>query len=1268
MLSWFWGSGEEGNQQIASPTNQLKFTIHGEEHAVNAVDVSPATSLNEYLRDKMILRGTKKMCYEGGCGACLVAVTKPGEDKAMAINSCLVSILTCHGWNIETVEGIGGPLTQYHPVQQALRNFNGTQCGYCSPGMVMNMYALCKDGKPTMKEVENSFGGNLCRCTGYRPILTAFKSLCKDASPELLGRYPDIEDFVWVKPKNGSQNGKHCTIKTPLEVTYTKSKWRKVFTLKDLLSALANIQDEIYMLVAGNTAKGVYVLPDSTIFIDVIEVKELVSYEVKNDLITLGGNMSLTNTMELFNRVSEMNSGFEYLKTIANHIDLIANVPVRNVGTLAGNLMMKHYFNEFPSDLVLSLETFAAKIVLVDTNGTEKIVTIPEFLTTNMRKMVIKSIQLAKLSGNYKYETYKIMTRAQNTHALINAGFLLKLDNDNKVESARILVGNIDATFMHAVKTESYLIGKELFNNYTLQGAFGVLNDEMQPHQVDPEPDPIFRKQLAISLFYKTILSFAPEGRLSPRNRSGGPKMVRPLSNGTQDYQTKESLYPLTKAIPKLESLAQVSGRAEYVDDMPDLPNQLYAKFVVAKAAPNSKIVSLDASKALALKGVVKFFTKDDIPGANNFFPASYGGDIVEKIFCDKVVQYYHQPVGLFVATNKDVLYEAVDLVKIKYSKPKDPPLLKIRDIVKAKATEKIFKDQELKPKKIGDNTKHTISGRMDLGGQYHFHMETQCCVTIPTEDGLDMYPSSQWMDLLQCAVAEMLNINQSKIRITVRRCGGGFGAKLSRNSLISCATALAAWILKKPVRMSLTLKENMEICGKRFPFAADYKVQVDDDGVIQQLSSQLYSDHANAGNERGNSNFFLFDMLESMYNTDPFDIVFYRTSSDAPGNTFMRAPGSLEAMTLLENIMDHISYELKLDPIQVRINNIREKKVLDYLDDLKEWANIEERKQQIIAFNKESRWRKKGLSVIPMTFRFINAGPYSVTISVFHLDGSVSISHGGTEIGQGVNTKAAQVCAYKLNIPMEKVHIEPSNTTSSPNNYGTGGSITSDAICYAVDKATDQLLLRLKPFRTDESQTWEELIKAAYVATAELRAIAQYTPKEPFVSPYLIYGACASEVELDLLTGQYQITRVDLIEDVGTSLSPFVDIGQIEGAFVQGMGYFTSENLIYSKDGQMLTNNTWFYRPPGAKDIPIDFRVKIPKDNPNPLGVLQSKAVGEPPLCLAVSVPLAIRNALASARADSDSSQPQYVLFDGPTSTEFTFKNSLNDYKQYIL
>ncbi|KAL3275092.1 hypothetical protein HHI36_019863 [Cryptolaemus montrouzieri] len=1265
MFRWNWRVAEEELQS----DNEIKFHVQGREHIVSIDEIGPETTLNDYLRHKMHLTGTKRMCLEGGCGACVVAVTKSGNDKVIAVNSCLVSILTCHGWNIDTVEGIGGPLSEYHPVQKALANFNGTQCGFCSPGMVMNMYALCKNNRPTMKQVESSFGGNICRCTGYRPILTAFKSLCQDTSSELLGAYPDIEDFVMVKHISPKETCETNFDRKPKLFKLRQGKWLKVVALKDLLSSLAKIGDEPYMLVAGNTAKGVYKLPKADVYIDIIEVAELIGYVLNGDTLTLGANMSLTTTRNLFNQVSEINSKFAYLKTMASHIDLIAHIPVRNIGTLAGNLMLKHLHREFPSDVFLLLETFGATLVIVDTNGTETIKTPAEFLSYDMTKKVIKNIQLSGLSSDYKYDTFKIMPRAQNAHAIVNAGIVFELNDENIVQEARIVIGNINPEFIHATKTENYVKGKALFMNETIQAAFQVLKDELKPEASPPEPSPEFRKQLAIALLYKAILKICPPEKVSDVNKSGGEKLSRPISSGMQDYETNESLYPLTKAIPKIEALAQTSGQAQYIEDMPDLPHQLYGKLVLAKAAANSDVINIDASRAMALNGVVQFITAKDIPGDNNFIPTEFGSGVVEKIFCEKTIQYYHQPVGLLVVSERSVLEEAAELIEVTYSAPKKKPLINIRDIIKAGATDKMIKEKELKPAKIGNDVKHKISGTFDIMGQYHFHMELQCCVAVPTEDGIDLYPSTQWMDLVQSAVSKMLKIPQSKINIIVRRCGGAFGAKISRNSQIACAAALGAWILKRPVNLTLTLKENMELIGKRFPMSADYEVELNDAGVIQHLTSQLYSDHSVGGNESINQE-LLFAMLLSNYNTDPFDLVYFRTKSDTSANTWTRAPGSAEALCFIESIMDHISYELNMDPLDVRMNNItKQKKLIDYLGDLKEWADIDERKRNIVNFNKENRWKKRGISMVPMAWNYSPAGPITAVVSIYHIDGSVSISHGGIEIGQGINTKAAQVCAYKFNIPLENIRILPSNSMDGANCTTTGGSVTSDAVCYAIDKACDELLLRLKPYRDeDSSQTWLELIQKAFKNFVLLTTNAQYDPNAPGVNPYIIYGSCAAEVEVDVLTGQYQITRVDLIEDTGTSLSPFIDVGQIEGAFVMGLGYYTSENLVYDENGKLLTNNTWTYKPPGAQDIPIDFRVKFPKNNPNPLGVLQSKAVGEPPLCMSVSIPLAIRNALASARTDSNPSTPAYYCFDGPTTVENIFMNSANDYKNYKL
>ncbi|KAJ8985872.1 hypothetical protein NQ317_006246 [Molorchus minor] len=298
-----------------------------------------------------------------------------------------------------------------------------------------------------------------------------------------------------------------------------------------------------------------------------------------------------------------------------------------------------------------------------------------------------------------------------------------------------------------------------------------------------------------------------------------------------------------------------------------------------------------------------------------------------------------------------------------------------------------------------------------------------------------------------------------------------------------------------------------------------------------------------------------------------------------------------------------------------------------------------------------------------------VQSGTYGVVVSIYHSDGSVALSHGGVEIGQGINTKAVQVCAYKLGIPMEKISVKPSNNLVAPNSSMTGASFTSEAVCWGTIKACDVLLARMKPVKDKmDKPSWEELVKKCYTEFINMSASSMSSPRDPELSSYEIYGVCATEIELDVLTGQHQVLRVNLLEDVGNSMSPEIDMGQVEGAFIMGLGYYTTEQTVVGKDGEILTNRTWNYKPPGAKDIPINFNVKFPRDNPNPVGVLKSKAVGEPPFCLAVSIPLAIRQAVASVRTQNDKTAPKWYKFDGPSTVENTFMNCLHNYNLYTL
>jgi xanthine dehydrogenase/oxidase len=531
--------------------------------------------------------------------------------------------------DIITVEGIGSKKNGMHQVQKRLADFNGTQCGYCSPGMVMNMYSLLesKQGKVTMKEVENSFGGNICRCTGYRPILDAFKSLAVDADESLLSLCNDIEDLAGKTcPKTGTACAGKCSASEEINVNQTMKltfdddrEWHKVYSIKEIFDTFGKIGDKPYMLVSGNTAHGVYRRSSNLkAFIDISNVEELRSHKVNADSLELGGNVTLSEAMEIFTKVAKGNKNFEYLNELVKHIDLIANVPVRNNGSIAGNLMIKNAHNEFPSDMFIMLQ--AAGAVLTVSNGTStwsfpflgnNVNLSPrEFVKYDMKKKVLLTITLPAYDpAKFIFRSFKIMPRAQNAHAYVNAGFLLELNEQKTaIVSSRICFGGIDSNFVHAEKTEAALVGKDPFDNATIQAAANILKEEIKPDWVLPDVSPEYRENLAISLFYKFILNIVPDTKSSSKFKSGGKVLERELSSGTQMFDTYEKNWPLTKNIPKIEADVQCTGEAKYVNDFPSLPNEVYGAFATAKNV-HGKIASIDASRALVS---LKFFKLDD--------------------------------------------------------------------------------------------------------------------------------------------------------------------------------------------------------------------------------------------------------------------------------------------------------------------------------------------------------------------------------------------------------------------------------------------------------------------------------------------------------------------------------------------------------------------------------------------------------------------------------------------------------------------------------
>nr|XP_029717268.1 xanthine dehydrogenase 1-like [Aedes albopictus] len=1059
------------------------------------------------------------MCLEGGCGACTVYVERQdpatGEKDSISVNSCLLLVFACHGLEITTIEGIGNRKDGYHPLQKQLAEFNGSQCGMCSPGMVMTMYGLMKSkqGKVSAEEVEKAFGGNLCRCTGYRPILEAFRSFAA-TSEELC---EDIEDFVKICPGRGSACNAKCKLrdeKKPIRILFGDGReWHKVYSLQEVLIILKQINDRPCMLVCGNTANGVYRRNDNIqVFIDCNSVVELHEVSI-SDTISVGANIRLTKFMKVLADASASNQQFYYCKELIKHLELVAHPLVRNVGCIAGNLSLKNQHREFPSDISLLLEAVGAKLTTVNAQSNQQTVeSIVDYISSSAQKKVIRSISLPALDPRvYVLKTFKIMPRAQNAFAYMNAAFLIKLDaSRTMINEAKICFGNISASFTHAEQTERFLTGKTLFSNDSLQATIQSLNAELQPDWILPESSAEYRKNLAIALFYKFVLTIAPMDQVKQQYRSGSTVLDRPLSSGQQSYDTYNKYWPLTKYIPKVEGLAQCAGEAEYINDIHPFPNELFAAFVVA-TVPLSKVAQIDSTQALKMKGVVGCFTAKDIPGANSFTPQVLGFPEVEEVLCSGRVLYYGQPVGIVVAETHAIANRATKLVEVTYEKVSEGVRLRLKTsdgVASGETYEMVGEEYNT----VDVSETRNVVGRMELFGQSHFPLEKQTCICVPQESGMDVYPSAQWMGVTQIAISQMLNIPHSRINIFIRRVGGAFGSKVSRQGLTACGAALAAHLTNRPVRFYLTLEANMQLIGKRLDCISDYEVHVDDHG-----------------------------------------------------------------------------------------------------------------------------------------------------------DGSVVVTHGGIEMGQGINTKVTQVIAFTLGIPLDMVSVKPSNTWTAGNSDPSGGSITSESVCYAASKACETLLERMKPQREKYPDApWFQLVQICYVASVDLSVNFMFRATD--VLPYFIWSLCSAEVEVDVLTGNILIRRMDVQEDTGESMSPGIDLGQIEGAITMGLGYHLAEELIYdATTGKLLTDRTVNYKLFGAKDIPVDFRVDFLKGSSNPCGVLRSKSASEPPLNLSVVVLFALRNALRSARKDAGLPD-EWIQLGTASTPEKIFLKSGNMLEQFLL
>ncbi|KAL7272380.1 hypothetical protein RUND412_004817 [Rhizina undulata] len=1295
---------------ISEWDDTIQFYLNGTKVTLDSID--PEITLLEYLRG-IGLTGTKLGCAEGGCGACTVVVSQfnPTTKKIYhaSVNACLAPLISVDGKHVITVEGIGN-VSNPHPAQERIAKWHGSQCGFCTPGIVMSLYALLRNNPdPTSHEIEEAFDGNLCRCTGYRPILDAAQTFsttascskqqaplgseggccmqkdgkppvgcCRNKSTEVDGEIPPKKKFT---PPGFIEHNPDTELIFPPSLKRHKFKavafgnkrkrWLRPITLQQLLQ----IKDALpsAKIIGGSTETQIEVkfkAMQYTISVYVGDIPELREFQLNEDHLKIGANITLTDLEKVAKQAIEHYgpSRSQPFAAILKQLEYFAGRQIRNVGTPAGNLATASPISDLNPVFMATRSTLLAHTL----EDGELELPMSEFFkgyrTTALPANAVLGairIPLAKEKGEF-IRAYKQAKRKDDDIAIVNAALRVSLDKNNEVESVNLVYGGMAAMTVEAKNTVSYLIGKKWGQKEVLEGAMNSLEKDFTMSYGVPGGMAVYRRSLAFGFFYRfwheTVAII--EGH-DAKTEDLVNEIKREVSSGERDTDAAVAYEQrvLGKGVPHVAAMKQVTGEARYTDDIPLQKNELFGCLVLSTKA-RAKILSVDSSVALELPGVHTFVDHNDLPNPEaNWWGAPKCDEVffaVDEIFTAG------QTIGMILADTPHQAAAGARAVKIEYEE-----LPAIYTIEEAIEKESYF--DHYKYIRRGDpieeamaKADHVFSGVARMGGQEHFYLETNACVVVPKLEGgeVEVFSSTQNLTETQTYVAQVLGVPANRVVARVKRLGGGFGGKETRSVQLAGICAVAANKVKRPVRCMLNRDEDMLTSGQRHPFLGRWKLGVRNDGKIVALDADIFNnagwtqDLSGAVVERACSH------VDNCYNIPNVDIRGRLCKTNTMSNTAFRGFGGPQGMFITECFMEEVADKMGIPVDKLReINYYKEgecthfnQELVDWhvpmmVDQLKKEADYERRRKEVDEFNQTHKWKKRGLSLIPTKFGisftalFLNQA--GALVHIYH-DGSVLVAHGGTEMGQGLHTKMAMVAAQALGIPLEDVHISETATNTVANASATAASASSDLNGYAIFDACSQINERLKPYREKfgPKATMKELAHAAYFDRVNLSANGFYkTPNIGYVWGenrgqmffYFTQGAALSEVEIDTLTGDWTCLRADVKMDVGRTINPAIDYGQIEGGFIQGQGLFTTEESLWWKNGQLATRGPGAYKIPGFRDIPQVFNASMLKgvEWKHLQTIQRSKGVGEPPLFMGSSVFFAIRDALKSARKD---------------------------------
>jgi xanthine dehydrogenase/oxidase len=1381
----------------AAFATDLRFRLNGVEVVIDTVD--PTVLLVDWLRSPRVgLTGTKKSCAQGGCGACTVMLSRWDDMRQLvehlSINSCLRPLCSLDGLEITTTEGTGNCRSELSPVQYRIAKENGSQCGFCTPGFVMNMHAFLATNQGRQigqKEIEDLFDGNLCRCTGYRAILYGMKHFASDWGPsDEAGCLHTVVDPAELVPhaRTVQANFPDALKRPPRAVYYAAGgyHWYRPTTLGQVHTILARHADVADVkLVGGNTSIGVYdrFVEDPHVLIDISQLDELRGIEVGGDGLSFGSAVTYGELLGELERLlvdspAERVQGIDSLRYMARRT---AGTIVRNAATVAGNTMLvvRHIKagEPFPSDLFTALSSLDASVEISLGGGNIRL-PILEFAhryqdSKELREGVLARYHVPWTTPNEYARTYKTALREENAHSIVNGGMRVRFNNAGVVEVTAIVLGGIGPVAFHAQSAEGFLIGKS-WNGETLNQALTLVRFDVEanlaknrkrmsglPYEGFTEQ---YRIHLAESYFYQFFVYVAEQrapGSIPPDLRSAGERPVRPVTKGKQSYEKFKDEYPVDLPIVKLAAFLQATGEACYTQDIAGPERTMEAAVVTSSqtlAKISYRIPFGNGFSPVDVKGLIAYLKKkydgfQDYVTAGDIPKGGYQSSS-DPVFATDQIAYCGQCIGLVLAKTEQLAIDIANFIStvcVEYE-PAGKPILSIAEAIKKKS---IFKDIQPYPVHIwkilrpGSDLSWTradqaiidgipcevVRGTQQSGSQIHFYMETQSCVAIPGErDEIVVYPSSQSPDSVHGAVHGILAIPASRVDVKINRVGGGYGGKTTRSPYVASTVAVAAAKHHQPVRLAVRRENDSAMVGHRHPLYSQYAIAIadgsnpDHQGRILGMSTDFTAD----GGATYDCSFVVMDCIQLRCDS-AYMVPNYQTSgqvaqTNKASNGAMRSMGLVQGLLAQEDAIEQAAHRIGMLPEDVRGKNLYQQgqltpfgQVVDYCyldrvwDRIANLSDFDRRRAAVEQFNQQNRWRKRGISMIPVKY----GSGYNATfleqagalVEVFDQDGSVLVRHGGVEMGQGLLTKVAQIAALALNLPLALIETSALDTQVVPNPISTGASTGTAFNGAAVQEACRVLRKTLEDFCLDllrqhgpdwcqqqginfwdysegwratvkqgtkPTLIWVNIVKLADNDRVNLSAQVRFVQQggeavdsglifKPGISETVnhftgfTFSAACTEVEIDVLTGETTVLRADLVYDMGKSLNPAIDIGQVEGAYVQGLGYVLTEDVVFQPDGAnrgaLNTDNTWRYKIPATTTIPLEFNVDLfprsdaPEVPENPFDLLSSKEVGEPPLVLAVTAYFALKHAVLAARQDRGHSE--WFFLEAPATVQ---------------